>query len=79
MLPAFTAETAVGPSRQQFRHRSLSIDASHGPLVAPQSSWQNCSDDGLLCYYCSDDAGPCICNWFYNGVWQATTDCGSGF
>jgi hypothetical protein len=44
----------------------------------PQGTWSNCSDDGRLCYTCSDDGGVCVCNWFYDGVWQATTDCGSG-
>ncbi|MGB5636670.1 MAG: hypothetical protein WBM44_15100 [Waterburya sp.] len=43
------------------------------------ATWSNCSVDGRLCYVCSNDAGICICNWFYNGVWQPTTDCGSGF
>lgn len=43
------------------------------------ATWQNCSTDGRLCYVCSNDGGPCICNWFYDRNWIATTDCGSGF
>jgi len=43
------------------------------------ATWSNCSSDGRLCYICSDDGGVCICNWFYDGNWEGTTNCGSRF
>lgn len=77
-LPGFAAEAALMPSVYKYR-RLNSVNMASVPVITPQTTWQNCSTDGRLCYICSDDSGTCICNWFYDGQWYATTDCGSGF
>ena len=75
-MPGFTAENTLTSSSRPYRR--VSSVAVEYARVLPQATWSNCSADGRLCYTCSDDAGICIYNWFYDGVWFNTTDCGTG-
>ncbi len=78
MLPGFTAQSNIARATARYiaRRSSWPINVRR---IMPQQSWSNCSPDGRLCYTCFYTAsGDCMCNWFYDGVWYGTTDCGSG-
>ena len=75
-MPGFTAEATLGPSVHKYRSLN-SADIPSAQVVTPQVTWSACSADGRFCYTCSNDGGPCICNWFYDRRWLGTTNCGS--
>jgi len=70
-LPTLSSGPAR-PSGPAFQH-PLSPAAS----VTPQTNYPpHCADGpfGLLCAYCSDDLGVCICAWTLDGVYQGSTE-----
>ncbi|WAS99315.1 hypothetical protein [Nannocystis punicea] len=64
------------------RHAAVLAALRETPPAAPgrtipRRTPRSCSSDGRLCYDCFDANGQCICNWFYDGSYFATTDCGT--
>lgn len=74
-LPGFNAELALGPSGRRYRRPQ---HAGYGAtrLLTPQVS--DCSDDGVVCYDCYDDGVGCGCDWYVNGHYIVSSDCGTG-
>ncbi|BAZ23552.1 hypothetical protein NIES4073_44410 [Kalymmatonema gypsitolerans NIES-4073] len=74
----FASGTAFAPAEMPGQAQPSAGNPAGGQVRAtPQLNARNCSDDGLLCYDCFDVNGQCVCNWFYNGYYIGTTDCGS--